>query len=292
MSLRANLRVSAATFTGKNREVTLKLATGIKVTLAINCLLLAFFFGEAYRIGGRIDEINERARLFAQKHDLFPKERIEFQLGAPSSFDRFQRHGELFTEYMGLLAQARALYSQRFYYISFGQMCFLGFPILGVFTLILTQRERDNLKLPEDSFNQLYDSVYEIQSRKGKDKERIAISASDRSIYFDGFALIKGFSLIPRKKAFRIPFSSVIDCFHQPVKGEGATLILVTKEGKIVIENTMSDCEKLFLNFKSMATQTPDAGLIHKPWFQGLLTIILVPAGVALICGIYFYFFD
>jgi len=270
----------------------LKLATGIKITLAVNCLLLGFFFGKAYWLGTQINEINAQARTFAQKHDLHSKEKFELKLDDPSSFDRVQRHGELFLEYMDLLAPARALNSKRIDYLFFGKMCFLGFPILGAIAFTLRQRESDNLKLPEASFDQLRDSVFESSPRKRNEKERIAISTSEESIYFDGFALLKGLSLIPRKKAFQIPFSSVVDCFHQPLKDQKARLILVTTDGKIIIENTISDYEKLFDSFKAMAARTPEAGLIHKLWFQGLLVVPVIVAGVALIFGVFLYFFD
>lgn len=221
-----------------------------------------------------------------------PKIKIELKLDDSSSFERIQKHGELFLEYMDLLAPARELNSKRLNYLFFGQMCFLGFPVLSAIAFTLRQRESDNLKIPESSFDQLGDSVYEAPKERKKEKQRIAISNSDESIYFDGFTLLKGFSLIPKKTAFQIPFSAVIDCFHQPLKDQNARLILVTKKGRVFIQNTISDYEQLFENLKTIATQTPEAPLIHKPWFQGVLSAVLIPIGVAVVFGIYLYFFD
>ncbi len=112
---------------------TLKPLGSIRVLLAINGLLLIFFFGKAYWLETQIEAVKEEAKEFAQEHDLFPLQRIGPSHLDSSRLNEIQWQNELLQEYIERLAPALALESKRMDYLHYGQMCFIGFPLIYIF---------------------------------------------------------------------------------------------------------------------------------------------------------------
>ena len=133
------------------------------------------------------------------------------------------------------------------------------------------------------------DAVFTTPANKKGKQKKIAFSPEEGKVYFDGFALLKGFVISAKERAFEIPYESIIECFFQPLKGGRSQLILLTTQGKVTIDDTISDYQKLFNSLKTLAAQTPDPKLIQKPWFQGLLAFLGMFGGFAAVFGIYFF---
>lgn len=261
-----------------------------KALLLANCLWVVGFLGKGYLLNSEIKRLQVRAEAFAQEHDLFPlktMETEEIDWSGEKPLEKFELQTDLLREYMDLVLPISDLKAQQSGYYLNGQMGLLGFTILGLIAFTLSQRERDNLKISEREMVEIEDAVFSTPANKKGKQKKIAFSAEEGKVYFDGFALLKGFMISAKEKAFEIPYESIIECFFQPLKGGRSNLILLTTMGKVTIDDTISDYQKLFHSLKTLASQTPDPKLIQKPWFQGILSGFTILAGFATVFGIY-----
>lgn len=117
-----------------------------KVLIILNCLFVAGSFGRALLLESEIEKHRVRLQAFAQENDLFPVVEAEGDQGSVF-LQKYELKAGLFSEYMELLDLLIELRREQWDYYLYGQVGFLGFPVLGLIAFILSQRERDNLQL-------------------------------------------------------------------------------------------------------------------------------------------------
>jgi len=261
--------------------------------IVLNALFVAGCFGRGYLLEAEIERQRAIADAFARKHGLSPPKWTEIDRTEFSQTEqRYEKRAELMRRYHELLKPGDELRDQQSEYYMYGYLAVMGFPFLVVVGLVVLQRERDKLALPQRDFSEISKLVFTTQMNwKGK-SEQVVFSMNERKIYFDGFALLKGFVVSPKESAFEIPFESVVDCFFQPLKGGKSCIILATDRGKITIGDTISDYPILFENLKLLAAHTPEAKWYQKPWIQINIVLLGIVAGLAAVFFGYLYFFD
>lgn len=267
----------------------------VKILMLLNVVLVFGLFGRAFLFGPEIERRRLEVERYAEKHQLNTMGSIGMNAGSELteiSVERMKLFSDQMDEYVKLIEELLDLKSKQQRYFMWGQIGFFGFPVLGFVAIILAQRERDNFEIVDAQLSGVQGSVYCTPSLKKEGTKRIVISTEESIVFFDGFALLKGFVISPKEITFEVPFDAIIDCFFQPLKNGRSNLILLTAKGKVMIPDRISDYENLFQNLKILAAQTPNAKLMDRPWFQGILIGTIIALGLALVFGVYLLFFD
>jgi hypothetical protein len=227
--------------------------------ILLNGLFVVSIFVNALLLEPEIKKLILEAENFAENHHLNSADFLGINDNDQMALISVEKM-QLLAEYTDLLMRIVDLRSEQRKYLMWGQLGLLGFPIFGFILITLTQRERDNLSVSESRLSDVHDMAFTTPRTKTESTKRIMISAQDKTVYFEGFTLLKGFVISPKESAFEVPFVNIIDCFIQPLKGRKSFLILLTTKGKVSIPDT--NVTRLRRRSMTMQVNSVDVGWV------------------------------